>query len=309
MTTQIPAAERCSQQWRRDDLPAWGTASRADFWIALEQPGPWGAKALTESHLDPELGKHLEETCSDAGGRAVLIRRPGRHVDTGDGPFTVFIAGGIAAGRPWLGRTQLQSHYDVMELLSLEKDLGHASLPEWLTASDPILAVCTNARRDQCCALEGRQLLAHLAEDDRAEDELAARLWEVSHLGGHRFAATALVLPTGQSLARVDVDQARAALDAAALGLPLAAGALHDRGLGHLPGHLQVADAWARAQHLPGVRPGAEAEQVDADTWQVRLSGHSVRVARSSGPDELTSSCGKDVVPVERWSLTESRHG
>ena len=100
MTTQIPAAERCSAQWLRDDLPAWVTASRANFWIALEQPGPWGAKALTESHLDPDLGRHLETTCSQSGGRAVLIRHFGRHVDTGEGPFQVFIAGGLAAGTP-----------------------------------------------------------------------------------------------------------------------------------------------------------------------------------------------------------------
>lgn len=304
MTTQIPAAERCSAQWRRDDLPAWGTASRANFWVALEQPGPWGTKALTQSHLDPDLGQHLETSCSQAGGRAVLIRRPGRHVDTGAGPFQVFIAGGLAAGAPWLGSTKLASPYDVMELLALGNgrgnDLGHDPLPEWLDEAAPILAVCTNARRDQCCALEGRHLLQQLQGHDG--------LWEVSHLGGHRFAATALVLPTGQSLARLDAVMAADALSAAAQGLPLAAGALHDRGLGHLPNHLQVADAWARAAGV-GAISEMNAEQVDDETWLVEVAGHTLRVSSSEGPDELSSSCGKDIVPVARWMLTQVHDG
>ena len=300
MTTQIPAAERCSAQWRRDDLPAWGTASRANFWIALEQPGPWGAKALTESHLDPDLGRHLETTCSQSGGRAVLIRHFGRHVDTGEGPFQVFIAGGLAAGTPWLGSTRLASSYDVMELLALDDDLANGPLPEWLDEAAPILAVCTNARRDQCCALEGRHLLEQLPDQDH--------LWEVSHLGGHRFAATALVLPTGQSLARLDPVMAADALAAAAHGRPLAAGALHDRGLGHLPSHLQVADAWARAAGVPHPTRLAE-QQLDDATWLVEVAGRTLRVARSDGPDELTSSCGKDAVPVVRWGLSQVQDG
>lgn len=300
MTTQIPAAERCSAQWRRDDLPAWGTASRAHFWVALEQPGPWGAKALTESHLDPALGQHFETLCQDAGGRALLIRRPDRHVDTGEGPYRVFIAGGLAAGQPWLGTTRIASHYDIVELLQLGTDLGHAPLPEWLDEADPILAVCTNARRDQCCALEGRNLLQQL--DDREH------LWEVSHIGGHRFAATALVLPTGQSLARVDAGMATDALLAAAKGQPLAVGPLHDRGLGHLPHHLQVADAWCRAAGVPS-STGMSHEQLDDDTWSVEVAGRTLRVARSDGPDDLPSSCGKGEVPVVRWSLTEVHDG
>ena len=300
MTTQIPAGERCSAQWLRDDLPAWGTASRANFWVALEQPGPWGAKALTESRLDPQLGEHFESTCSQAGGRAVLIRRPGRHVDTGAGPFRVFIAGGLAADAPWLGSTRLASSYDVIELLSLGDDLGHGPLPEWLDAADPILAVCTNARRDQCCALEGRHLLQQC--------QGLENLWEVSHLGGHRFAATALVLPTGQSLARMNPLMAADALSAAAQGRPLAAGALHDRGLGHLPNHLQVADAWARAAGVPHPVTMSE-EQLDEVTWLVEVAGRALRVARSDGPDELSSSCGKDTVPVVRWTLTQVHDG
>ena len=59
-------ATACSTQW--DALPAWGTATQARFWVAVEQSGPWGRDALTESHLDPDLGARLgaaaSETCT-----------------------------------------------------------------------------------------------------------------------------------------------------------------------------------------------------------------------------------------------------
>ena len=38
--------------------PLAGTAVVAKGWVVLEQPGPWGAKAPTQSHLDAEFGGH-----------------------------------------------------------------------------------------------------------------------------------------------------------------------------------------------------------------------------------------------------------
>ncbi len=61
--------------------PLAGTAATARTWLLLEQPGPWGAKALTSSHLDPALGRALEDAAEGTGVRVALIRRPGRHAD------------------------------------------------------------------------------------------------------------------------------------------------------------------------------------------------------------------------------------
>ncbi|MBV9923283.1 MAG: hypothetical protein JOY78_20875 [Pseudonocardia sp.] len=54
---------------------------------------------------------------------------------------------------------------------------------------DPLLLVCTHGRRDRCCALDGRALVRALVEAGEPD------VWECSHLSGHRFAPTALVLP------------------------------------------------------------------------------------------------------------------
>ncbi|HYO19241.1 MAG TPA: sucrase ferredoxin, partial [Dermatophilaceae bacterium] len=68
--------DACSIVWDRAQVSALGTAPLAVFWVALEQNGPWGAQAATQSHLDPELGRGLDQMCKDDGGRFLLIRCP-----------------------------------------------------------------------------------------------------------------------------------------------------------------------------------------------------------------------------------------
>ena len=65
------------------------------------------------------------------------------------------------------------------------------------TMTDPIFLVCTNGKRDACCALRGRALVTALAADH------AERTWECTHLGGHRFAGNLVCLPDGIVYGRV----------------------------------------------------------------------------------------------------------
>jgi hypothetical protein len=75
-------------------------------------------------------------------------------------------------------------------------------------AGDPLALVCTNGRRDRCCALLGRPLAAELAASGHAQ------VWEVTHLGGHRFAPTMLVLPYGYAYGRMSAHVAKEILQA-----------------------------------------------------------------------------------------------
>ncbi|MGE0309099.1 MAG: sucrase ferredoxin [Acidimicrobiia bacterium] len=68
------------------------------------------------------------------------------------------------------------------------------------------LIVCTHGRRDICCGSLGMSLYQSAA--DAAPP--GVRVWRSSHQGGHRYAATALVLPEGTAWAHLDLDSAMA---------------------------------------------------------------------------------------------------
>ena len=73
---------------------------------------------------------------------------------------------------------------------------------------DPVFAVCTHGRHDTCCAERGRPVAAGLSAVH------AESTWEVSHIGGDRFAANLLVLPDGLYYGRLDPAAAVGVADA-----------------------------------------------------------------------------------------------
>jgi hypothetical protein len=228
--------ERCSIL--SADEPLIGTAPRARAWLVLEQPGPYGFRAQTESHLPERVREALGALPKDSGTTVLLARRVGHHADTHDATgsrrfwFAHTHSGGVRMRAGILDDTDLLRP-DLADVLAAAAD---GPLPPWGTMTrEPLLLVCTNARRDVCCALEGRPVAEALA----ADPAYAERVLEVSHLGGHRFAATALLLPWGHCFGRLDADSARTVLDAADEGrlAPLH----HHRGRGSASQPAQVA--------------------------------------------------------------------
>ncbi|MEO5982198.1 MAG: sucrase ferredoxin [Pedococcus sp.] len=313
----VPAPDACSVGYDRADVPAYGTAALASFFVAIEQPGPWGRDAATQSHLPAELGAALADACSTRGGRLSLIRRPGRHPDdSGDpvqGDHTAYLA--WAGAQPWLLEARIADpavllEVDLDALARGERDAVAASLPG-MSLCPPVLLVCTNGRRDVCCAVRGRPV---------ALDAAAAhptRVWEASHTGGHRFAPTGVLLPHGVTLARLDAELAGAVLAASDEDeLPAAIlGPRHDRGRSVLSPGAQAAESHVR--HLVGERALAaftvtevqDGETADAGTSAgtytvTHRDGRAwdVRCERRSAAVELPESCGKSAVHPVDWT-------
>ncbi|CAM5741911.1 sucrase ferredoxin [Streptomyces hirsutus] len=179
----------CSTASRELDEPVAGTAATARTWILLEQPGPWGPKALTSSHLDPALGRALEAAASDTGVRIALIRRPGRHADRRTPTPRRVYAAHTVPGSAWLHAATTTDPERLLGLDFAALGRGHsgtfaAALGGRPHEGDPLALVCTNGKRDRCCALLGRPLAAELAASG------VEGVWEVTHLGGHRFSPT-----------------------------------------------------------------------------------------------------------------------
>lgn len=194
---------RCATVSRSLDEPLSGTAPTATTWLLLEQPGPWGVEALTSSHLDRALGHALKRAADGTGVRIALIRRPGRHADPGAPSERQVYAAHTVPGRVWLRTATVR---DPRRLLGLDlAALGAGDHGTFDTAlggrphdRGPLALVCTNGKRDRCCALLGRPLAAELTASG------VPGVWEVTHLGGHRFSPTVLVLPYGYSYGRAE---------------------------------------------------------------------------------------------------------
>jgi hypothetical protein len=328
--------DACSVLWDDAQAQALGTAPLAKFWVALEQNGPWGAKAATQSHLDPDLGRALDGMCVAGGGRFILIRRPGRHSDGhDDNPRRVYIAGGLDS-RPWLLEADLNDPAGLTRLAQLPSaalggpDLDRAGidragkhgfgidrvglnavrdrLPEFRVSDSPVLMICANSRRDVCCSVRGRPVALDAAS------QRPGQVWECSHTGGHRFAPTGVLLPYGQTFGRLSGSSAVAAVDAARHAeVPTQLlGATCDRGRSHLNAPGQAAESIVRHRiQEPGllalstvVSPRTDEE----NAWHCEVShldGRHWDVATTRYPcaDDRPESCGKAPVPTWAWEF------
>ncbi|SDS96651.1 hypothetical protein SAMN04488570_3162 [Nocardioides scoriae] len=176
------APVRCSgAALERGDDPA-GSAPHLAAFLLVEHHGPWGQSVLRDSRLPEDVRRHL-------GGHQhlkVLLAR--RHHRAHRGSSYAVMA--CFPGRRQLLVRTVEDHRELLDVDVAAIARGEA--PEgWDPAPGPVYAVCTHGRHDACCAERGRPVVAALT-GVRPE-----QTWEVSHVGGDRFAANVLVLPEG----------------------------------------------------------------------------------------------------------------
>ncbi|MGW5148802.1 sucrase ferredoxin [Rhodococcus koreensis] len=190
------------------DEPLAGTAAHVRGWVCLEFPGAWGRDVLDGAALGTDLARELDARADAAGVRIMFIRRPGRGTASPD-RRTVLLAQSHPA-RSWCERLEIGYPEDLLEL-----DLGLVAGPApglGTPVTDPVALVCAHGKRDQCCAVLGRPVAAGLTA------EFGDAVWECSHTGGHRFAPSLILLPTGYTYGRLSVQQSVDAVRAAARG-------------------------------------------------------------------------------------------
>jgi hypothetical protein len=283
----------CATLSRALDEPLYGTASRVRGWVLLEQPGPWGGEAVTQSRLDRDLARALSRAAEAARARLLLIRRPGRAA----GRHPACLVAHTGRSDRWVEGRRLD---DPAELLAL--DMAKVVAGERPGFGDPVdepvYLVCTNGKHDRCCATYGRPLAVALGA------AFPEQVWESSHVGGDRFAGNLVCLPDGRYFGRV------------APGDALRVVALHRRGrldLAHYRGRctdpptVQAAE-WMARRHtgLLGLDDVAleDRERLEAGVDAVRFrvpGGHLlvvVRAARTADPRPLTCHSARPEPPL-----------
>ncbi|MGQ0607498.1 MAG: sucrase ferredoxin [Chloroflexota bacterium] len=182
MTLQAPM--RCSAVAERLDEPMIGSVDQRVRWLVVEDRSPWGADAVNDV-----LGSDFAAVARGRGARVLLARR--REGDpAADTVRRVMLVDTVT--REMAIRTVTGLSEVTMDAIV---DAPIAAFGA--TMHDPIFLVCTNGKRDACCALRGRALVGALAAD------YGERVWECTHLGGHRFAGNLVCLPDGIVYGRV----------------------------------------------------------------------------------------------------------
>ena len=202
---------RCAGASLERDEPVVGSASTVRAFLLVENAGPWGVEALRDARLPEEVKDGLRSRAARAGVRVLLIRR---HRGGPTGPGLRVFAAYADPATPWLETTTVPVPERLLDV-DLEA-LGRGRSPGLIPSDRPVFCVCTHGRHDTCCAELGRPTANALAASHPEES------WDVSHIGGDRFAANVLVLPDGLYYGRVSAAAAPA----------LAAG--------HLAGHLDL---------------------------------------------------------------------
>jgi hypothetical protein len=179
---------RCADAARLRADPGAGSAPQANRWLLLEHPGPWPVDAVAGAGIDPAVLAAVQAAASRAGGRILLVRRPGRINRLA--PRSWIVAGpelGWVAG-PWTEDRDLAAAAEAL-LADPAKAGG---------ISEPIMLVCAHGVHDACCAIRGRPVASALAV------EWPGQVWECSHVGGDRFAPNVVVLPDGYYYGNLD---------------------------------------------------------------------------------------------------------
>jgi hypothetical protein len=281
----------CCEQ--HPEEPMAGTADRVDVWVMLEYRPAWRARALAEAALDPAIRRWLDDglTALAAAGlkaRPQLVRQP--EIDSDRVRLLVGVRERLVA---FSGQG-----YDFLQSVDLLAVARNPDACPQLT--QPQYFVCTNGQRDVCCARFGLPTYAALRE--RAGD----RAWQVTHLGGHRFAPNVLALPQAALYGRVApeaVDRLVTGVDAGDLVFPLL------RGRTAHPPLVQAAEALCARQALT-------VDRVDGDDAGATVrfrAGDGVteaRVRRSDTPVMVLKSCGDSgEEPVHPYRSAESGSG
>jgi len=285
---------------RDEDLA--GAASTVRAYLLLEHPGPWGVAVLRDARLPEGLGTALQGAAREAGAKLLLIRRPGRY-PAGEPARRRLFAVYADPASPWTETALLDGPEDLLDLDVARLREGRSLGLE--RHDDPVFAVCTHGRHDACCAERGRPAVAALAA------ALPEHTWEVSHIGGDRFAANMVVAPDGLYYGRLTPE---AALGVARARLRGELELDHLRGRSGYPMPVQAAEIALR-RHLGVVALDGlklvSATVEGADTTAVFAAGpapYTVRVRSTPGePVLLTCRAVREQRPLRHEILAIER--
>ena len=256
----------CAEQSRAVAETLAGTFKPADTFFLIESSlpdyGGWQGEAVKSAATGGPFAPCLAHLQSAPRAKVLFIRKP-----QSEG-MNFYIALTNQA-TPRLYHTGLADYAALLQLdiSSLTADGTPRINGRDMTEIDELYTVCTNGRHDPCCAARGTPVYHELTAQAGAE-----RVWQTTHIGGHRMAATLIAFPQGIVYGHVDPPDVEALVTNQRAGYLLT----HKyRGRGAYAGHALDAAAHQAA--------GAAEAVIRERTRQYRLDDLRLQEARDLG--------------------------
>lgn len=201
----------CSDHAREVGEDIIGNATNYQTYILVECPQPWTYDAFTSKWVPHNLQMLVEEVSrAKLPVRFLLIANDLSHkVD-----YTTLLIyqrqKGLSQG--------FQKHEfklpHIEQVASVVKQCLQGKIPdsEIETNITRDILVCTHGSHDQCCARYGNSFYFQAAATIANLELDNVRIWKASHLGGHRFAPTAIDFPDGRYYGFLDQESFRSIL-------------------------------------------------------------------------------------------------
>lgn len=193
----------CSDTTRELGEEVIGTATDYQTYILVECPLPWISKAFQSKWVPHNLRALVEEaTQAKLPIKFLLIANDLTHKVEHTTLLIYEKQAGLSTG--YIKHEFRLPHIEQVAPAIKKWLWGKMPIHEIETSIDRDILICTHGSYDKCCARYGNPFYFY-ATDTIANLNLEnVRVWRSSHFGGHRFAPTAIDLPTGRYYGRLD---------------------------------------------------------------------------------------------------------
>jgi len=272
-----------------------GSAPQVSTWILLEYGALWGEKALAQSDLPPALKEKLNlftQTLPDSKFLFIKSNKTPKPQS-----LSLYIVKSTATTVEMFKR-EFSSYEELTGL-----DFANPRTEEGFLPNDQkLILVCTNGKRDVCCAKFGLPVF------NAASEIPAVEAWECTHIGQHRFAANLIALPQGiyygrvtpQDVPNIAENHVRGHLNLEKL-----------RGRACFPPHEQAAEALLRIKlNDPALQ---DFEMIDSQVlsdnqWNVNISFrgniHKLTIANKPTGKQIPAACtGEKMVDAAEFII------
>ena len=201
----MQAIMTCAEESRAFEETLAGTFKPADTFFLIESDlsdyGGWGGSAVKTASRSGEFAPILRHLQTTPRAKILFIRRP----QSQGRSFYIALTN---QREPKIYHAELDDYADLLAL-----DIGGLAEPgapviggREMRQIDELYTVCANGRHDPCCAAYGTPVFQ---EFSRLAGE---HVWQTTHIGGHRMAATLIAFPHGIVYGHIDAQDVESLL-------------------------------------------------------------------------------------------------